>query len=150
MRTVAIVSMLLAVLLGVAACATAPVTTLPENVKWVDHPAFPGVKLAVLHGNPSQPGPYVIRLWFPANYQVPPHFHPGDENVTVISGNANLGLGDRFDRARGKRYVVGDFLRVPANARHYAWFTEAAVVQVHGVGPTGYTQVNPADKPGKM
>ena len=51
-RLAAIVSLLAAVVLGVAACATAPVTALPENVKWVDHPVFTGVKQAVLHGNP--------------------------------------------------------------------------------------------------
>ena len=150
MRTAAIVLLLVAVVLGAAACATAPVTALPDNVKWVDHPAFPGVKLAVLYGNPSQPGPFVVRLWFPANYQVPPHFHPVDENVTMISGSANLGHGDRFDKSQGKRYVAGDFVRVAATMRHYAWFTEDTVVQVHSIGPTGYTQVNPADKPGKM
>jgi len=150
MRTAAILPLLVVVVLGAAACATAPMTALPDNVKWVDHPAFPGVKLAVLYGNPSQSGPFVVRLWFPANYQVPPHFHPVDENVTIISGSANLGHGDRFDKSQSKRYVAGDFFRVPTNMRHYAWTTEDTVLQVHSVGPTGYTQVNPADKPGKM
>lgn len=137
-------------LLLAAACATKPVTSLPENVKWVDHPAFTGVKLAVVHGNLGQPGPFVVRLWFPANYQVPAHYHPNDENVTLISGSANLGLGDKADRTKGTRYQVGDFFRVPANTRHYAWFTEEAVIQVHGVGPTSVTWVNPTDKAGKM
>ena len=150
MRTPAIVSLLVAVMFGVAACATAPVTALPDNVKWVDHPVFPGVKLAVLNGNPSQAGPFVVRLWFPVDYQVPAHFHPNDENVTIISGSGNLGHGDRFDKSQAKRYVAGDFFRVPAQMRHYAYFTEECVVQVHSIGPTGYTQVNPADKPGKM
>lgn len=150
MRIVAIVSLLVAVVFGAVSCATAPVTALPENVKWVDHPVFTGVKQAVLYGNPGQAGPFVVRLWFPANYQVPPHFHPVGENVTIISGSGNLGHGDRFDKGQAKRYVAGDFFRVPANMRHFAWFSEDAVIQVHSIGPTGYTQVNPADKPGKM
>ncbi len=150
MRTAAIVFLLVAVVLGAAACATAPVTALPDNAKWADFPPFPGVKLAAIHGNPSQPGPFVYRLWFPANYQVPPHFHPVDENVTIISGSVNLGHGDRVDKSQGKRYVAGDFFRVPATMHHYGWFTEETVIQVHSVGPTGYTQVNPGDKPGKM
>ncbi|MGH7353106.1 MAG: cupin domain-containing protein [Candidatus Rokuibacteriota bacterium] len=137
-------------MLGVAACATAPVTALPENVKWVDHPVFTGVKQAVLHGNPSQAGPFVVRLWFPANYQIPPHFHPVDENVTIVSGSVNLGHGDRFDKSQAKRYVAGEFFRVSAQMRHYGFTSEECVLQVHSVGPTGYTQVNPADKPGKM
>lgn len=141
---------MIAVVVLAAACATAPVTSLPENVKWVDHPVFPGVKLAVLHGNPSQPGPFVVRLWFPANYQVPAHYHPNDENVTLISGSGNLGHGDRLDMTKGTRLRAGDFARVSANMRHYAWFTEEAVIQVHGIGPSGVTWVNPADKAGKM
>lgn len=150
MRSAVTVLIVVVALLAAAACATAPVTSLPENVKWVDHPAFAGVKLAVVHGNPSQPGPFVVRLWFPANYQVPAHFHPNDENVTLISGVGNLGRGDRLDTTKGTKYLAGDFFRVPANARHYAWFTEEAVIQVHGIGPSGVTWVNPADKPGKM
>lgn len=139
----------LAVLVA-AACATAPVTSLPENVKWVDHPVFPGVKLAVLHGNPSQPGPFAVRLWFPANYQIPAHYHPNDENVTVLSGSANVGHGDRLDKTKTTNYGPGDFFRVPANMRHYAWTAAETVIQSHGVGPAGVTWVNPADKPGKM
>ena len=146
----AVTALIAVVALLAAACATAPVTSLPENVKWVDHPVFPGVKLAVVQGNPSQPGPFVVRLWFPANYQVPAHFHPNDENVTLISGAGNLGLGDRLDTSKGTKYRAGDFFRVPTNTRHYAWFTEEAVIQVHGVGPSGVTWVNPADKAGKM
>lgn len=147
--TMAALIAVLAVLVA-AACATAPVTSLPENVKWVDHPAFPGVKLAVLHGNPSQPGPFAVRLWFPANYQIPAHYHPNDENVTVLSGTANLGHGDRLDKTKTAKYGPGAFFRVPANMRHYAWTSEETVIQSHGVGPAGVTWVNPADKPGKM
>jgi hypothetical protein len=151
MRTVAIVSLLVAAVLGLTACATTgPVTSLPENVKWTDHPVFIGVKQAVLHGNPGQAGPFVVRLWFPANYQVPPHFHPVDENVTIVSGSVNLGHGDRVDKSQAKKHVAGDFFRVPATMRHFAFTTEESVIQVHSIGPTGYTQVNPADKPGKM
>lgn len=150
MRRLTLVSLLVAVAFGLASCATGPVTKVPDNVQWADFPPFPGVKIAVLNGNPGQAGPFVLRLWFPANYQVPPHFHPVDENVTIISGSVNLGHGDKFDKSQAKRYVVGDFFRVQATMRHFAFTTEEAVIQVHSVGPTGYTQVNPADKPGKM
>ena len=150
MRRVTRVSLLVLVVFGVASCATGTVTKVPDNVRWADFAPFPGVKIAVLNGNPAQAGPFVIRLWFPANYQVPPHFHPVDENITVISGSVNLGHGEKFDKAQAKRYVAADYLRMPAQMRHFAFTTEEAVVQIHSVGPTGYTQVNPADKPGKM
>ena len=130
--------------------STAPMTSLPENVKWVDSPNLPGVKNAVLAGNPSQPGPFTVRGWFPANYQVPAHSHPYDENITVISGALYQSLGDRLDKSKGTRYGPGEFFRLPANTRHSVWCTEETVFQLHGVGPTGTTWVNPADKPGKM
>lgn len=150
MRSAMTVLLIVVFLLGAGACATAPVTSLPENVKWVDHPALPGVKLALLNGNPGQPGPFIYRLWFPANYQVPAHWHPVDENITLISGTGYIGFGDRLDTTQGTRYRTGDFARIPANTRHYAWFPAESVIQVHGLGPSGVMFVNPADKPGRM
>ena len=76
-----------------AACATAPSPVLPATAKWGEFPVLPGAKIAVLAGNPAQPGLFVYRLLFPANYKVPPHYHPITENVTVISGTVNLGMG---------------------------------------------------------
>ena len=32
---------------------------------------------------------------------------------------------------------------------HFAWTKEETIVQVHGVGPWGFTYVNPADDPRK-
>ena len=133
-----------------SACRTAPMTAVPENVKWVDNPNLPGVKGAVLHGNPGQQGPFTVRAWFPAGSQVPAHSHPLDENITVISGACYQGLGDRLDPSKGTRYGPGEFFRLPANTRHYVWFPAETVIQIHGIGPTGLMWVNPADKPGKM
>jgi hypothetical protein len=43
---------------------------LPEEIDWKPFPAFPpGVRLAVLIGDPTQPGPYAIRVkrrWAPS------------------------------------------------------------------------------------
>ena len=37
-------------------------SVLPEDIDWKPFPAFPpSVRLAVVVGEPSQPGPYVIR-----------------------------------------------------------------------------------------
>jgi anti-sigma factor ChrR (cupin superfamily) len=36
----------------------------------------------------------MFRLKFPANYKVPPHWHPGIEHITVMSGTLNMGMGD--------------------------------------------------------
>jgi len=147
MRTAAILPLLVVVVLGAAACATAPMTALPDNVKWVDHPAFPGVKLAVLYGNPSQPGPFVVRLWFPANYQVPPHFHPVAEHVTIIQGTFLVGMGDQLDPSKFSELPTGTFGVIPPGMKHFARAKGEVVLQLHGTGPWGLTYVNPADDP---
>ena len=138
----------LAVLL-LAGCASmrSDMSTLPTNVTWGAVPVFPGAKLAGLQGNPAQPGPFVYRVWFPADYKVAAHFHPAVENVTVLSGALHVGMGDKLDTTKGERVAAGGFISVPAGHRHYAWTTSETVIQVHGVGPTGITFVNPSDDP---
>jgi mannose-6-phosphate isomerase-like protein (cupin superfamily) len=141
-------ALVLAVLL-LAGCAgmRSDMSTLPANVTWGAVPVFPGAKLAGLQGNPAQPGPFVDRVWFPADYKVAAHFHPAVENVTVLSGALHVGMGDKLDTTKGERVTPGGFISVPANHRHYAWTTSETVIQVHGVGPTSITFVNPADDP---
>jgi quercetin dioxygenase-like cupin family protein len=111
-------------------------------------PAFPkGAQIAVLAGNPAADGLYVFRLKLPAGYRVPPHFHPFDENVTVISGTFNIGMGGTFDEKNGQALKTGGFLHMPKGMQHFAWFTEGTIIQIHGMGPQGITYVNPADDP---
>ena len=148
MRRVLIVLMVIGSMFAVASCATVP-PVLPENVKWVEPAALPGAKLAVLAGDPAKPGLTTYRIWFPANFQIPAHFHPVTENVTVVSGSIYLGMGDKLDMTKGTVLPVGSFGLVPANHRHYAWTKEETVVQIHLEGPTGITFVNPADDPRK-
>ena len=69
--------------------------TLPENVVWRD--AGRGVKLAVSYGDPSKPGQYVIRAYFPPGVMSSPHFHGEDRHVTVIQGTWNAGKDDSWD-----------------------------------------------------
>src|SRR5690242_2229535 len=74
----------------------------PSELQWGDAPPVmpPGAKLAVLNGDPSKPGLFIVRLKFPANYKIPAHWHPTDENITVISGAFWAGMGDKLDPAK--------------------------------------------------
>jgi len=113
-------------------------------------PAFPkGAQISVLAGDPAKEGLYVIRLKLPAGYKVPPHTHPNDENVTVISGTFNIGMGSTFDEKNGKPLKAGGFVHMPKGMQHFAWFTEESIIQLHGMGPQGIIYVNPADDPRK-
>jgi hypothetical protein len=121
----------------------------PSDIKWMDGPPFlpPGVKLAVLEGDPSKAGPFTIRLQAPDGYKIPAHTHPTAERVTVISGTFHLGMGDKFDEAAGQEMVAGSFAVMPAGMKHFAWARGEVVVQVHGTGPFAIKYVNPADDP---
>ena len=121
----------------------------PSDVKWMDGPPFlpPGVKLAVLEGDPGKAGPFTIRLQFSDGYKIPAHTHPTAERVTVISGTLYLGMGDKLDEAAGHEMVAGSFAVMPAGMKHFAYAKSEAVVQVHGTGPFAIKYVNPADDP---
>jgi hypothetical protein len=60
---------------------------LPEDIDWKPFPAFPpAARLAVLVGDPTQPGPYVIRVKLPSGVKLMPHRHPEDRIYAVMSG----------------------------------------------------------------
>src|SRR5262245_3192410 len=74
--------------------------TSPAELKWVAPAAYAaGMQLAVVNGDPSKPGMYVVRLKLPAGYVIPAHMHPNDENVTVLSGRFNIGTGPTLDKS---------------------------------------------------
>ncbi len=123
-------------------------TVQPNALRWVAPPAYArGAQLAVLHGDPSKEGLYVVRLRVPAGFRIPAHTHPNDENVTVLSGSFHIGTGDRLDEGRGERVAAGGYSFVARGMTHYAWFTEDTELQLHGMGPQGVRYVNPADDP---
>jgi uncharacterized protein YaiE (UPF0345 family) len=113
---------------------------LASGLTWGDFnpPGFaPGMKLAVLDGDPSKPGPYTVRLMFPAGYRFPVHHHPGVENLTVVSGTFQLGMGNTADWNALKNYSPGDFLWIPPRHAHFGGSSAqgASVIQLHGQGP---------------
>ena len=120
-----------------------------DTIQWTDGPASlpKGAKMAVIKGDPTQQGLFTMRLKFPSNYKVQPHFHPADEHVTVISGKMRIGMGDTFHESQGKELSAGSFMAMPAQTRHFAWTEAETVIQLHGMGPWGITYVNAGDDP---
>jgi hypothetical protein len=121
------------------------------DLKWGPAPpAFnAGAQMAVIDGDPTKPGPFVIRAKFPSGFKVMPHWHPTDESVTVISGTLAAGMGDKWDDAAMKTFTAGGFARMPRKTTHYVQAKEETIVQVHGIGPFMLTYVNPNDDPRK-
>ncbi len=127
---------------GSALAATAPVVTTPDTTNWVAGTGgYKGAQIAVLLGDPTKSGMYVMRMKLPAGTFFPPHTHGETENVTVISGSVWFGGGTSGDKNQMKEYPAGTFVTVPANYPHYAMTKGEAVIQVEGMGPETMTPI---------
>jgi quercetin dioxygenase-like cupin family protein len=127
------------------------VVVTPDKIKWGPAPPAlpPGAELAVLVGDPTKQGPYTVRAKLPDGYQVPPHWHPHDENVTVLKGEMHIGRGDKFDRAATQELPAGSYMRMPKGTHHFAWSKGETIIQLHGEGPFQINYVNATDDPRK-
>lgn len=143
------IGLLLIAVPALAQPMAAPVNS--SDVKWGPAPPVlpKGAEMAVISGDPTKPGLYVLRLKFPAQYKLPAHNHPTTEYVTVLSGKFHIGMGDKLDMKHSVMLRGGGFAEAPAGMNHYAWAATPVVVQVHGQGPFAITYVNPADNPNK-
>jgi quercetin dioxygenase-like cupin family protein len=123
-----------------------------EGLQWGDAPPVlpKGAKLAVLQGDPGKAGPFVMRLQLPKGYKVAPHSHSQAENVTVLSGNFMVGMGDKADAKAMKTMGPGTFGSIPAKTNHYAMAKTPVILQIHGEGPFDLTYVDPKDDPSKQ
>ena len=120
----------------------------PGAVQW--KPLRPGAEIAVISGNPDKEGsPFVMRFRYPGKARIPPHWHPTDEHLTVLSGTFRLGMGERGDESATTALETGAYAHVAAKMAHYAWADAGTTVQVHGIGPFVINYVNPADDPAK-
>jgi len=117
----------------------------PSEMKWSAQGglALPGLEQTTLIGDPSKPGPYTIRLKFPAGFKVAPHTHPDSREVTVLSGTWYTGYGDKVEPSNLKELPAGSFYTEPANIAHYVEIREPTMIQVSGIGPSGRKFVGP-------
>lgn len=122
---------------------------MPEDIDWKPFAAFPpSVRLAVLVGQPSQEGPYVIRVKVPRGVKLMPHKYPEDRAYTVISGVFYIGLGNQFEAGKLEAYPSGAVIVLPGDTAHFHWAKSGEyITQVNAIGPLGLDYVNPKDDP---
>ena len=140
--------------LSLGAFAAAPMlaaaeytAVMPPDVKWTDAPSVgPGVKTAVVDGDPKSSGLFVMRLKVPPKTKIRVHTHPTDENVTILSGTLYWAPGDKFDTKAAKAYGPGSYFSIGKGKPMFAYTTDKeAVAQLHGIGPWGITYLESAD-----
>jgi hypothetical protein len=118
--------------------------SLPKEIKWTKGN---GSESAILVGDPSKPGLYVVlQKWLPHNNSRP-HSHPNDRYITVISGTWWVNTGPNYDPAGFKPVPAGSFVVHTAKEIHYDGAKdEECVLQIVGMGPATST---PATAPAK-
>ncbi|MDG5816827.1 cupin domain-containing protein [Chitinispirillales bacterium ANBcel5] len=120
-----------------------------DEIQWQDGPpSLPeGAEYAVLEGDLSDTGLFVVRLRFPDGYIIPPHTHPSFERITVLSGTFNLGYGETVDNDNTQRLDAGGFTTLMPDNPHFAIIEGETVVQQTSIGPSEIHYINPEDDP---
>jgi quercetin dioxygenase-like cupin family protein len=114
------------------------------DLKWTG--IIKGCDLAAVSGDPNADGaPFVIRIRCADGAKIPAHWHPTDENVTVLKGTFLVGMGETFDESKLQTMNVGNFITMPKEMRHFALSKGETIVQVHGAGPFKVNWVNPSE-----
>lgn len=124
-------------------------SVLSEDIDWKPFAAFPpSVRLAVVVGQPSDSGPYTIRVKVPHGVKLMPHRHPEDRVYTVISGVFYIGLGDQFDADTLEAYPPGSVIVLPGGTPHFHLAKSSEyVTQVTAIGPLGIEYIRARDDP---
>lgn len=118
----------------------------PEELEWEE--LAPGLLVAVLEGDPSAEGFYIIRAKFAPGVFSEPHFHPNDRFVTVIEGTWWTGIGSVWDKENSVPLGPGSYMKHPGGAAHYdGSLGEEVIVEIKGMGPAPLVYVDEEGKP---
>ena len=110
-----------------------------KDIKWVPNAAGTAEQ-AVLYGDPSKPGLYIIRYKWKAGNMSRPHFHPNDRLIVVLSGIWWVGTGEVFDPSSTVPMRAGTYVTHYGKKIHYDGAKdEDAIIEVHGIGPATST-----------
>ena len=145
----------LAVLLVLLSTGSAPVLAdedngfvrlTPDELTWEE--LAPGLFVAVLEGDPSSEGFYILRARFAPGVFSAPHFHPNDRYVTVIQGTWWTGIGPVWDKENSVPLVPGSYMKHPGGAAHYdGSLGEEVIVEIKGMGPAPLIYVDEQGNP---
>lgn len=130
---------LLVAALALTGCAHPPPTD------WIGDASFgpvgfaDRVEAAVLDGPLDEANLYTIRVTIAEGGTMPPHTHPDERMMTVLSGEVWYGFGEAVDLETAPLYRAGDYFVVPANQPHYARAKTDVIYQESGMAPTATT-----------
>lgn len=104
-----------------------------------------GVPSATVGAPDTKGALYTFFVRYDRGLRSPPHTHPDDRVITVLSGTLYVGSG--FDKAsldRAEGMPAGTVFLIKGGLPHYGWAKDGPVtVQETGVGPTSTTLFSP-------
>lgn len=108
-----------------------------QHMQWSPAPASmpAGAQIILLEGDPKAEGLFTLRLKLPAGSRLPPHWHPRDERVTVLSGRIGVGFGAQFSENQLRYFEAGSYYVNPTPMPHFVFFPVETVAQITGIGP---------------
>jgi len=111
---------------------------LPNQIHWTTDPM--GAQSAVMLGDPSKPGLYIVLVRWTAHHMSHPHWHPNARYITVLSGTWWVGTGRKFDPDSTVPLPAGSFVtHFPKQIHYDGAKDEDAVLQIVGEGPATAT-----------
>jgi quercetin dioxygenase-like cupin family protein len=118
----------------------------PEQVKWTTNPKELGVQRAVVYGDQTKPGIYVVRIKFPPGVMSKPHAHKEDRHALVIQGTWYTGTGNVWTPDKTVGLKPGSYMLHPGGENHFDGAKdEEVILQLVGYGPSSTTYVKPED-----
>jgi len=108
-----------------------------SEMKWgpLDPKQPNGIQAAVLAGDPSKPGTFVMRIKFPAGFEVASHQHSTTEYGSVLSGRMLVAFGVKPDKAKAIELRAGDFFFLKGGQHHQVWAVDETVLDFSAEGP---------------
>jgi quercetin dioxygenase-like cupin family protein len=113
---------------------------LPDKLTWRDPTGNADVNQAVVFGDPTKPGFYVVMNRYKAGAFSRPHFHPNDGFVTVLKGTLWVGTGAKFDINNTVAMPAGTVMQHFGKQIHFQGAkNEETLILVAGEGPATAT-----------
>ena len=123
----------------------------PTELKWGPAPAgLPAeAQATVIDGDPGKPGVFTVRLKAPDGLKIMPHWHPSDEQLTIVSGTLMIGMGSKWNDSDMQALNTGGYAKLPRKQNHYVQMKGETIVQLTAMGPFAITYADPKDDPRK-
>jgi len=120
----------------------------PNQLQWRHSSVLPeDEKIALLFGDPTKPGIFMMQVRLPKDYRGTPHTHPYNAYANVVSGLLYIGTGKHFDKSKLRAIPAGSSFLIPAKVPHFEWTNEVTKVQVVARGPFSSDYIDTSKHP---